>query len=107
MENLKSIEEIEKLRNENLFAFFYVSTPDCNVCKTLLPKVDKMLEKFPKIVSRYVDAEKFREVAGILSVFTVPTMILFIDGKETVRKARYLSIEELEDSIDRYYKMLI
>jgi len=107
MININSVDEIELVVKENLFAFFYISTPDCNVCKTLLPKIEKMLKKFPEIINRYIDADNIKEVAGYLSVFTVPTMILFIDGKETIRKARNLSIAEMENEIERYYKMLI
>jgi len=46
------------------------------------------------------------EAAGQLSVFTVPGILLFIQGKENIREARHLSVPVFEEKIGRYYRLL-
>lgn len=86
---------------------FYLSTPQCNVCKILKPKVIELIEtKYPKIKFVYVDLNEAKEIAGQLSVFAVPTIIIFFEGKEVIRVSRNVSIEILSDQIERYYQMI-
>ena len=107
MIEFNKIEEVDNFVAENQLAFLYVSSPDCNVCKALLPKIKEMLVKYPEIATGYVDIKKISEAAGKYSVFSIPAMIFYIDGKETIRKARYVSVAELEGEISRYYSLLV
>jgi thioredoxin len=84
----------------------YVSTPPCNVCKILKPKVISLIsETFPKLKFFYLDAEAYPELSGQMSVFTVPTVIFYLDGKEWFRKSRNMSITELQNEIERPYSL--
>lgn len=85
---------------------FYLSTKDCNVCKILKPKIIDLLKNcFPKINFCYVDVELSKEIAGQLSVFSVPTIIFYFDGKETIRVSRNVNLEELKLQIERFYDL--
>lgn len=85
---------------------FYLSTKDCNVCKTLKPKIiDLLNNSFPKINFCYIDSELSKEIAGQLSVFSVPTIIFYFDGKETIRVSRNVNLEELKLQIERFYNL--
>lgn len=97
----------EYLKQKNSEAvLFYFSHDECNVCKVLKPKVRELLqEKFPKMNMFYVDIRHTPEVAGQESVFTVPTISVVFDGKETIRKSRNIGIEELSQSIRRPYEL--
>jgi thioredoxin-like negative regulator of GroEL len=86
---------------------FYLSTPQCNVCKVLKPKVIELLKSdFPEIKFIYIDLNESKEIAGQLSVFAVPTILLYFDGKEIIRASRNISIEQLSEQIERYYKLM-
>lgn len=65
-----------------------------------------MLEDFPKIEAGYVDLDNIPEAAGKFSVFTIPGILIYIQGKESIRKARYVSVDELAGEISRYYNLL-
>jgi thioredoxin-like negative regulator of GroEL len=85
---------------------FYFTTPGCNVCKALLPKVSEMLSiKFPKLKLRVVDVASNRETAGKYQVFTVPVVLVYFEGREFIRKVRNFSIQELEREIERPYEL--
>jgi thioredoxin 1 len=96
----------DKIQNEPA-VLFYFSFPSCGVCKSLKPKVAALVqENFPRLQMYYVDIETVPEAAGQLSVFTVPAVLVFFQGKELIREARNFGIQELGGKIDRYYSML-
>ena len=95
----------ERMGNSNS-QLLYFSTPTCNVCKVLKPKVLNLLkEKYPNMEFYYIDVEKHKTIAAEHTVFTIPTILVFFDGRETIRKSRYVGVKELEDLIKRPYSM--
>jgi len=98
---------INQLHN-NSAALVYFSHDACNVCKVLKPKIEIMLtEQFPKMKLLLVDTNQQPEIAGQHQVFTVPTILIFFEGKEHFRFSRSVSIEQLRQAIERPYSMLI
>lgn len=61
---------------------------------------------FPEMNFRYIDVEQSPELAAEFSVFTIPTLIVFFEGKEYFRKSRVFGIQELSDAISRPYNLL-
>jgi thioredoxin-like negative regulator of GroEL len=107
IESPSSFGKFLEITETNKAVCFYLSTPECNVCKVLKPKVIEMLEVyFPKISFCYVDLNEAKEISGQLSIFSVPTILVYFEGKETIRASRNMHIEELREQIDRYYKMI-
>lgn len=101
-----SFEAFEKLKSEPaLLAYF--STDACNVCKVLKPKVQQLLEEeFPEIKMAYVRSDALPDVAGQNRIFAAPTILVFFDGREYIRKSRNIGISELKDAIARPYQMM-
>jgi thioredoxin 1 len=85
----------------------YFSHDACNVCKVLKPKVQEMINNlFPKVGFHYIDINKFPEFAAVSNAFTAPVVLVFFENKEVIRKVRTFSVIELEESIERYYRIL-
>ena len=108
MENrVKTIEDIEKQISDSPALLLYISTEGCNVCRELKPKIRKLLDSnFPKIKFLYINIDEIKEATGRLSVFAVPTILIFFDGKEFFREGRNLGIIQLNEKLDRPYSML-
>ena len=107
IESPRSIDEFLNISKINTAVCFYLSTPECNVCKVLKPKVIEMIENdFPEIKYCYVDLNEAKEISGQLSIFSVPTILVYFEGKETIRASRNVHLEELHEQIERYYKMI-
>ena len=104
---INSPEEFEKLKHEKEAMLVYFSHNQCNVCKVLKPKIETLLaEKFPLVGMFYVNTESVPVLAGQERVFTVPSLLVFFDGREYIRKSRNIGLQELENELERYYKML-
>jgi thioredoxin-like negative regulator of GroEL len=107
IESPTGFENFLEITKSNKAVCFYLSTPECGVCKVLKPKVIEMLEaNFSNISFCYVDLNEAKEISGQLSVFSVPTILVYFEGKETIRASRNVHIEELLEQIERYYKMI-
>lgn len=105
MNMANSNEAIEELINNNDMVLVYFGGNNCNVCVALKPKVQELLKNYPKIKSAQVDVEKSLAVSAAHNIFTIPVVLVFIEGKEIIREARHISIQEINTKIERYYNM--
>lgn len=103
----KSLDDFLEITRLNTAVCFYLSTPECNVCKVLKPKVIEMIQlDFPEMNFCYVDLNEAKEISGQLSVFSVPTILVYFEGKEIIRASRNIHLGELREQINRYYRMI-
>jgi len=104
---LESLEEFNTAVNKNAAALIYFSHDECGVCQVLKPKVEEMMvEKYPKVKLFYANTVKRPEIAAQQSVFSVPTLLVYFDGKESVRKSRNLGVDELNGELSRPYELM-
>jgi thiol-disulfide isomerase/thioredoxin len=105
--SLKSIDDIEVFIQTHSLSFLYISRPECTICHGLLPQVAGLLKHFPKIRFAFIDADEIEEVAGHFSIFTVPVLLLFYQGKEYIREARIVHMDLLEEKLHKIYKNVV
>jgi len=105
MDFINSKKELRKVIDDNNMAVVYFGSNLCGVCGALKPKIKELLINYPKIIAVQVDVEKSQEIAAAYNIFTIPGILLFIDGKEAVREARFISVKTLDDKISRYYNL--
>ncbi len=91
---------------KNKGVLFYFATLSCSVGEALEPKVKSLVqEKFPKLTFSFVDMNAAPEFAAAHQVFAEPTILLFVDGMEYLRKSRHIGLHELERGIERIYQL--
>jgi len=95
----------EKMKSPG-FKLFYLSRPERGVCSAVKAKVIEMMKSYPEIEMFYINLNSVPEAAGQYSIFTIPAILLYADGKELIREARYLSVQALDEQIDRYYSLV-
>ena len=96
---------LNTISNDQLLVVYY-SYPGCNVCKVLRPKVENLLQAYSNATFLYVDIEQHPLIKGQQMVFTVPTVVVYNEGKELQRWSRHFSVDDLHRLIDRYNGML-
>lgn len=106
METLNSIINIDEIINSEDIVLGYFTADDCNICKDLFPKIEKLMEKFPDAKSFRAETDKMPSLVSKFNFYIIPTVIVFIQGKESIKKSRTISILELEEQISRYYNMI-
>jgi len=85
----------------------YFSHEQCNVCKVLKPKIEALISGYyKKIGMLYCNTINNPEIAAQHSIFVVPSIIIWFEGKETFRFSRNIGVGEFESAIKRPYQML-
>ena len=100
-----TLNELQEVLTKHELTLLYFSTPSCNVCKVLRPKVEELLSETPPWHFEYINTEESMEVAGQHMVFAVPTLLLMADGREIARFSRHFSMHELEAPVQRYAEL--
>lgn len=102
-----SLENFKDTLKENIAVLIYFSTNSCSVGEALEPKIRNLIKTcFPKIKFHIVDIHKFQEIAANYNAFVEPTILVFFEGKETIRKSRNIGVSELHKAILRPYKLI-
>lgn len=99
--------DIDSIIQETDALVLYFSHDACNVCKVLKPKIkDLLLEKYPKCQFNYVNTVDQPEIAAKFQVFTVPTVLVFFEGKEYYRYSRNIGLSQLDEALSRPYQLM-
>jgi thioredoxin 1 len=92
-------------KEKALLVYFY--NDDCAPCIRLRPKVkDLMINSFPKMKLIFVDSKSYPEIPVAFGVYANPAILLFFEGKEYRRFSKFVSMIELEETIQRYFNLL-
>lgn len=77
----------------------FVKTDNCSVCEGLYPQVETLQNEYT-IPFFKVNAARVPEMAGQLSLFSAPVVLLFQNGREMSRFARFVPMDELKYRLD-------
>ena len=99
MKHQTNINDIELVINRNRPCLFYVKAPDCGVCNVMFSKVGALTEDYPQLVSFYTDITEEPLIASRFLVYSGPTVLLILDGKEVYRSSQFIDLKELERKI--------
>lgn len=99
MQHLTSINYIEQTISNHRLYLFYIKAPDCGVCNVMLDKVRSIVDKHPQLEAFYTDITEEPLIAGQFLVYSGPTVLLILDGKEVYRASRFIDVAVLERKI--------
>ena len=105
MKHLTNIREIEQTIADHPLCLFYIKAPDCGVCNVMLDKVAQLADSFPSLCSFYTDITEEPLIAGRFLVYSGPTVLLMMEGKEVYRRVQFIDLEELKYNINRYLEL--
>ena len=88
-------EDFNELIKEKVLVDFYANW--CGPCKMIAPELERV-ESSIKVVK--VDVDEFEELAKQYGVMSIPTLILFNEGKEIKRNIGFLDKDRIEKFID-------
>ena len=94
MKHLKIIKDIEQTIVDNRLCLFYIKV-----------KVVRLADQFPSLTSFYTDITEEPLIAGQFLVYSGPTVLLLLDGKEVYRGAQFIDLEELDYNIKRFLEL--
>jgi len=105
---MQTLETINQTLQSKDAVMLYFSAPTCNVCHALRPKLtEAIIDEFPTFVIESIDISETPEIASHFTVFTIPTVLIFFQGREFLRKSRHMSVGEVVEDIRRPYNLMV
>ena len=75
----------------------------CGPCQMAAPIIERLADEFKdKMVIGKLDVDSNQEVSQKYSVMSIPTMIVFKDGKEVDRKTGFPGESGVKELIEKY-----
>ncbi|MFD1361149.1 thioredoxin family protein [Lentibacillus salinarum] len=102
--DVNTLEHVDHFIANHPLALLFISRTGCSVCHGLLPQVQELLEDYPEVQMGHVNADELEAIAGHFSIFTVPVILLFGDGKEYLREARIVHMDLFEEKLSKIYE---
>ena len=101
MNQIHTIEAFKETIRDHQLVLTYISGTNCGVCSSIKPKIQEILNRQPALYPVEINSHEDQELAAQLSVFTIPAVLVHAQGKESIREARYFSLVDLEQQIER------
>ncbi|ORY95050.1 thioredoxin-like protein [Syncephalastrum racemosum] len=83
MHEIKDAKELEKLITSNKVAFVEFSATWCGPCRMIGPKFKELAEEYPDFTCIKVDVEDAPDIAREYAITSLPTFIIFVNGRQT------------------------
>lgn len=99
MRHISHIDRIAEAIADYRLCLFYIKAPDCGVCNVMLDKVGRMAENHPQLDAFYTDIIEEPLIAGRFLVYSGPTVLLLLDGKEVYRASGFIDVDDLDRKI--------
>ncbi|TCP58283.1 thioredoxin [Tumebacillus sp. BK434] len=106
MEKLADLVEVQEHISLQPLCLLFIKTADCGVCDDVYVKTEELLTKYPQVSAVVVSADESPAVAGEFLVFTAPTILLFAEGREVHRQARFVVFGKLEEAVQGWVEAL-
>lgn len=99
MKTIETIDEYRELHKNSQSFLLFVKTDNCSVCEGLRPQIE-MFEDEYRLPFYLANGARIPKLAGELLLFTAPIVLLFHEGKEIHRFARFIRIDDLREKLD-------
>lgn len=85
----------------------FFTSGSCSVCDSLQPKIEELIScKFPQILLKVYHVPEQPKLAADFGVFTIPVLILTIDGKESQRWVQNFGLAEVDQKLSRLITLI-
>lgn len=102
------IHNLAELNNEieaEVALALFFSSSECAVCHVDFPRVEALAEE-TDIPLVHIVADKVSEATGQMGVFTVPTVLLYLNQREYHRQSRFIDFRELRRRMEEIAQIL-
>lgn len=104
---MHTIESIQNTISDTPALMLYFTASGCGVCQALKPKLFYAISAhFDPFETETIDIAEKPEIAAHFGVFTIPTVLIFLGGKEFLRKSRHMSVDEIIEQIERPHRLM-
>jgi len=86
------------------FVMIIAKSHTCNACQSILSMLERNISNLESIEKYSIYIDDFEQFKGDHLIFSVPTVLIFSNGKELLRESRYINYDKVQRLIDIYKK---
>jgi len=101
MKILHNIKEVNDAINKDL-CLIVAKSHSCTVCNTANRLLENNVKDLDKIESYNIYVDDVDEFRGQHSIYAVPTVVIYSNGKELLRESRFINYDKIQRLIDLY-----
>ncbi len=102
MKILSSFAESEAVLNQP-FVMIIAKTKTCSTCAMIVPHLEKNLHHLDQFKQYQIFIDDIDEFRGKHVIFSVPTVLIYAEGKEILRESRFINIAKVNRLLDAYF----
>lgn len=101
MKIIKKYQDIDKIINKELVVVI-AKTHTCSSCQTIAKMLETNLKNYYEIEKYSIYIDDFDKFRGEYLIFSVPTVLIFSEGKEILRESRYMNYVKINRLIEMF-----
>ena len=101
MNLIKNNQEADKVINKD-FVMVIAKSHTCSICNTILNTMQNNVPNLDQIEIYNIYIDDVDEFRGQHTIFSVPTVLIFSEGKELLRESRYINYSKIQRLIELY-----
>lgn len=78
----------------------------CLPCHAIREKISHWAADKPLVHFTYMPIEEHPEAAAAAEVFTVPTVLVYVEGKLSIRTGGYFSLDDVFAKVERFIHLM-
>ena len=98
---IEKYNQVEKIINRDL-VMIIAKSHTCTTCNTIANILDNNMSHFDKIDKYNIYIDDIEEFRGEYLIFSVPTVLIFSEGKELLRQSRYFDYAKIDRLIEMF-----
>lgn len=103
MKLLDNMNDVNKIINKD-FVMVVAKTHTCSICNTIYNTMEHNVPNLSDVEAYGIYIDDLDEFRGQHTIFSVPTVLIFSEGKELLRESRYINYSKIQRLIDLYKK---
>ena len=92
-------DDLNKIISENTIVIIQYGSTTCIPCHSIKNKITTWQEDHKDVAAYYISLEENMEIAAQRGILSAPTVEVYIEGKLSVQKSGYFSLDEILDKV--------
>ena len=93
---------VEDIAMKERVAIFLFGSATCGPCVSVKKKLQLYSKEHKDVPIYYVSTDKFQRMAAQMDIFSIPTILVYVEGKLLVRESQVFSLTEILEKVGQY-----
>lgn len=99
MINFSKKDDLNQIISENTITIIQYGIATCMPCHSIKNRIITWQENHKDVAAYYISLEENMEIAAQRGILSAPTVEVYIEGKLSIQKSGYFSLDEILDKV--------